>query len=421
MEKEKRLDSDKCPLCGKPLAGEEFKKAYEKLKNEVEKETVKQLKTSEEDWKVKFETLKKQHDEDVKHNNENLKEGFESTQKQTKEFYEKLLKDTLANFDSLKKTSEAQLKENFEQQLKNKESELKKSNENLKNVQKEIAKRAVELAKEETAKLEQKITERELELKRAKELTEDLQNKLSQSSSELKGEAGELNLYSKLSDAFPDDRLTTKKKGKAVGDIIHHIRMKNGKIIGIPIVYDNKVSEHISRTDYQKANKYKSVHKTKYVIIVSSNLPKEIKNGVYGEKNGVLLAAPSVIVDIAKQLREAIIDIYRTSGSNTDRDTKEAKLYEYIRSQEFLGIISKLSKISEELNGLQQGEEFSHQTLWKRRKEVEERLKNAYTNLASEIESILAEQSGVTATELIEEKEMPVLKKGRKKIAASAA
>lgn len=394
-------------MCGKPLAGEDFKKAYEKLREEVQKETSKELKTSEADWKERLGQLKKTHEEELKHDTETLKSSFDSMQKQTTDLFAKNLKDT-----------EALLKVNFEKQLKEKDSELKKANESVKEAQKEINKRAGDLAKTETAKLQQQITERELELKRAKDVTEELQKKLSQSSSELKGEAGELNLYSKLSEAFPEDKFTTKKKGKKVGDIIQNIRMKNGKLIEMPIVYDNKVADRLTRTDFQKANEYKTVHKTRYVIIVSSNLPKEIKNGTLGDKEGVLLASPSIVVDLAKQIREFIIDIWKTAGSNTDRELKESKLYEYVRSPEFVVVIQKLNKVSEELNKLQATEEVSHQTVWKRRKELEERLRGAYTDLESEIASILSEQGTISNDEPIALKES-IIKKKKKKFAFS--
>jgi hypothetical protein len=98
-----------------------------------------------------------------------------------------------------------------------------------------------------------------------------------------------------------------------------------------------------------KKQKNKDVHATDYVIIVSSNLPKkEIKNGLYGEKEGFLLCHPCIVVKVAKQIRRAVIEISKQSESKKDREAKESKLYDYIRSQEFASTVEKIHNVLSE-------------------------------------------------------------------------
>ena len=67
----------------------------------------------------------------------------------------------------------------------------------------------------------------------------------------------------------------------------------------------------------------------KIIIITSSSLPKrEVSNGLYGEKDGILLVLPLILVQVAKTICEGITRIDRESKSKEDRTFKEAKLYE---------------------------------------------------------------------------------------------
>ena len=63
--------------------------------------------------------------------------------------------------------------------------------------------------------------------------------------------------------------------------------------------------------DITKAKKYQEIHGTRYVIIVSSNLPKrDVKSGLLGDWDGIYLVHPSIIVSFAKYLRNAIVELF---------------------------------------------------------------------------------------------------------------
>ena len=83
--------------------------------------------------------------------------------------------------------------------------------------------------------------------------------------SELKVEAGEINLWSQLENTFKDDVFERQKRGTSTGDIVQRIRITNG-LLDTPIVYDNKESQSITRADIEKAKGYKKIDKTKTIL-----------------------------------------------------------------------------------------------------------------------------------------------------------
>lgn len=113
---------------------------------------------------------------------------------------------------------------------------------------------------------------------------------------------------------------------------------------------------------------------------------------MFGEKDGVLLAHPNIVVEVARQIRRAIIEICKQTESSKDRQAKEARLYDYIKSQNFTNNIERLCAIYKEMVDLQDTEERAHERLWKERKKLQERIRQVYTSISSEIESILQEK-----------------------------
>ena len=162
------------------------------------------------------------------------------------------------------------------------------------------------------------------------------------------------------------------------------------------MIYDNKTANTVTKNDIEKAKKYQKIHGTNYVLIVGQNLPKaSVPNGLLGEKDGIILAHPSIVVEVSKRIREGIIEISKLSHSKEDQKEKQDKLYQYIISQEFSLILKSLSELNEKLYNLQSKEEKDHQTLWKNRKSLQEELLKTYNDLSSGIESITQDSMAV--------------------------
>jgi len=398
----------KCPLCHSSLASADYYRAIEELKKKVSETFGEEHKKAKQEYEQKLQQISQGHKNEVadlkrayEERRKTLKEEMEDTYGQQlaelKKTYDKINKDNKRHFEIL----ERKLKTEGKKELQEKEKqlkELKREQDRLKKLAFDEGKSRAEL---ETSKLRNDLRERDIQIERFKRETDELRKQLLQSQAELKGEAGEIDLYSKLTQEFQQDFFTRQKRGKAMGDIIQRIRTAT-TTLETPIVYDNKQSDNVTSKDIEKAKGYKDVHATDYVIIVSSNLPKkDVKNGLFGERDGILLCHPTIVVAIAKQIRRAIIEISKQSESRIDREAKESKLYDYIRSQEFAGTVEKLHDIYQKMADLQDNEEKAHGRLWRERKKLQLQINDTYVGISNGIDCIIQEK--IPMQELLEE------------------
>jgi hypothetical protein len=383
-----------CPICGTLLPDEKYNLVSQKLQQKLE--TMTNSKLNEE--KNKFE---KEKQELVKRNNcqkEDLKHAhkleLDSVLKAMKESYESQMDGMRKSYD---KAQESQFR-TLKQENNQKNSIIKKLEDEKAANQKEALVAAKAEARDEVNDLRKEILGRDIQLQRFKDEVESLKKQISQSQAELKGEVGEIDLFAKLTEAFPEDQFRRQIRGKSSGDIIQQIRTASGKI-DMPIVYDNKNAESITSTDIIKAKKYQQVHGTRYIIIVSTKLPKrDVNSGYLGERDGIHLVHPAILVPFVKLLRAAIIETSLLSKSEKDRESKEAILYEYIRSQDFTSRLEHIGKIREKVWNLQDKEEKDHQKMWKERKEIFGELDREQTEISLKIQVILSKEHEVRAS-----------------------
>ena len=165
--------------------------------------------------------------------------------------------------------------------------------------------------------------------------------------------------------------------------------MPSGKF-GMPIVYDNKAGGTYTKADIKKAAGYKRTHGTEYSLIVSANpMKRTVPNGLLGEVDGVIVVHPSIVVEVARTIREGIVKIARMDASQHDQDAKQSRLYQYIIGHEFTEVMKSLGVADREMDEIQTKEERDHKTLWDRRKAVVARQRKAYTDLSGGIEAII--------------------------------
>ena len=339
-----------CPLCEKPLANEEYHKALQKLeiqtkgKYEKEKEIMRKTRNKElEDMRIQTEQNVTQYYDELLHNKEKDKERGLLNQRKMFEHF----------------------KENYEHEIDKQ-------------------------YKDKFSRLTDIITEKETQIKRANEELEVARKKLTKNQSELTGEVGEINLYNRLTEAFQQeqDYFERNKRGTAMGDIIHYIKTPNG-ILDTKIVYDNKSSSTVTRSDIEKAQRYKKIHNTNHVIIVSSNLPKrDIENGFIGQKEGITLVHPDIVIPIVKLIRQEIIKIEKYAKSQIEKESKETELYDFITSDNFLGLLEENQFVYDHLIEDQEKEEKEHQTRWKKKKSEYMKLKENMSLIRHKIDMI---------------------------------
>jgi hypothetical protein len=90
-----------------------------------------------------------------------------------------------------------------------------------------------------------------------------------------------------------------------------------------------------------------------------------------------------IIVAVAGIIRRAIIEISKTSASTQDQETKQRKIYDYIRGRDFRNQIESICSTHEEMCKLQDKEEKDHKTLWKKREALQKQLRKTYINISS--------------------------------------
>lgn len=396
------ISDQKCPLCNKALASTEYDKAINGLEEKLQKNFDEQNESQRESFESEIQEIKDRYEESLSENHSNHKEQLQQLRSELEKSYNAQFEQVQKSYESISKQSEKIAKENqkqfedLEKQLKashkkelaekTKEiSQLEKQQQAYKKMATEKANATFKVKKQE---LEQKLSERDIQLNRFSDEIESLKHQLTQSQSELKGEAGELDLLSRLTESFPNDHFRRQKRGTSSGDIMQQIRT-GGKSLDIPIVYDNKVAKNVTKKDVEKAKKYQKIHGTNYVLIVSANLPKtSVPNGLYGTRDGIILVHPSIVTEVTNQIRRGIIEVSKLSTSKGDQKSKQAKLYQYMMSSEFSLLLEEISMSNETLYKLQNKEEKDHQTMWKSRKQEYDKQVRLYNDFCSGIESI---------------------------------
>ena len=402
MQSIEQLSSQKCPLCTKSLASEEYDQVISKLEEQLQQNFDKKNSSQQKSYELELEKLKENHEEqlseyhdshteqlvkmriEVEESYEVQREQLEKRQLKANQENDELFKKQESKYDDLK----VKLVKSHEQDLAEKSKEITKLEQAQKSYKKMANEQASEHFEAKKKKLQCEISERDVQINRFSEKVESLEKQLKQSQSELKGEVGELDLLASLTEAFPNDHFRRQKRGTASGDVMHQIR-ENGKSLDIPIVYDNKAAKTVTKNDIEKAKKYQKIHGTDYVIIVSARLPKtKVPNGLYGTQDGIILVHPSIVVETTKQLRNSIIEISKLQLSTKDQESKQTQLYEYMIGSEFSRIMDNISTAHETLYKIQSKEEKDHQTLWKARQHEMAKLARLSNDLSSGVESI---------------------------------
>ncbi len=400
----------KCPLCHSTLTNSDYKQALEDLKKKVSETYGEDYRKCKEDYETKLLNANQGNKKEVADLKATFEENKKTLRREMEDLYKTQIGELKRNYEKMNKDNQKQftiienkLKVEGKKALQEKEKQLKiliKEQARLKKLAFDEGKSKADV---EISGLRNDVKERDIQLGRFQRDIEDLKKQLQQSQSELKGEAGEIDLYANLTQEFQQDFFKRQKRGTSMGDIIQQIRTAT-KTIEMPIVYDNKQAESVTSKDLEKAKKYKDIHATDYVIIVSNNLPKkDIKNGFFGEKEGILLCHPCIVIDVVKQIRRSMIEISKQSESRKDREGKEAKLYDYIRSQEFSGLLEKLHQVYQKMSDLQDSEEKAHGRLWKERKNLQVQLNNAYSGISNGMDCII--QDSLPMQELAKDKE----------------
>jgi hypothetical protein len=189
---------------------------------------------------------------------------------------------------------------------------------------------------------------------------------------ELRGTAGELVLQDELEKEFKFDEFKPKEVGVEMADLIQTIVTETGHRLHTPIAYDKKMGDNVTKLDLEKAKRYKVIHNTDHVIIVTA---KGFKINRFTEKReGILLVHPIVLIDVARMFRSLIIETERFAKRSEEFESKQTEIYNYVTSLEYNREWELKLDIKSQLNELQSSDDRRHKQISDKRRKLIDRL-----------------------------------------------
>ena len=144
-----------------------------------------------------------------------------------------------------------------------------------------------------------------------------------------------------------------------MADIIQTIVTETGERIETPIAYDKKMGSKVIKTNLEKAKNYKRIHNTDYCIIVTIDIKETNPRRFTEVRHGILLVHPTVLIDIAKRIRNFMIDNSRLEKINAGKDSKKDRLYELFTNAVYCRDLQARMDLKSKLEELQLKDEQS--------------------------------------------------------------
>jgi hypothetical protein len=298
--------------------------------------------------------------------------------------------------------------------LENKRIELEKQqqsaiDEKLEEINEQFDRDKIEIEEKANKKLKEKEREtNELEIKNkralkeiedAKDELDAVKKKLQTKQADITGQIGQDEFVKLLRESFPNDSFKETHGGVKEADIIHTIRENNVEY-GNLICYDVKKEKTPNLTDIENAKAYREIHGTSYSIIIASSMPvQEIPNKFIGRKNNVLIIHSKISIEVIKIIRNNLIMIEHSKNSVEDRDSKQAKLFDYVLGQDFQTRISSLFYSIQKFNKLLELEERQFNKAKKEKLAIIKELKSSL-KINDEISDVIETEIKIKSIEL---------------------
>jgi hypothetical protein len=351
----------RCPTCGHTMGEEQYTHACHEL-NKVVTERVKERDTiKDEQHRKEIHELDEQHRKEIH---------------ELELYMESEIKNRLHQALSQERTTiEARYREALEEKDKQIETAKLEGIADMDEKIKQAVADSESRHSQKNSQFELQLTRIELRNKELMDQVEKLQKTLDNVPAEFKGTAFEKNILNELRNAFNRDSIQEKKFGKEMADIVQSIVTDSGEKIETPIVYDTKTGDEVSKADIEKAKRYKTIHNTDCCIIVTKKgiKPKDCQgepSSLIGKREGIFLVHPSIVVGVARLIRNFIIENVKQARINNGTVSKYRKAYDYITSPERFRKIEDKIQWKLKLDELQRNEEDYHERKWKERKKA---------------------------------------------------
>jgi hypothetical protein len=262
---------------------------------------------------------------------------------------------------------------------------------------KETAKRSrkeLDFLKEQSAK---QRAQHAADTGRLKAKVDDLSLKLERQTSEQMGEMAESDAFAALRTAFPHDDVQRIGRGVRGADILQKVIVE-GNEAG-RIIYECKNVSSWQNDWLARARNYRSEYQTPWVVIASRCFPRREKWFVV--ERGVPVIDLRLIVRLAEVLRGAVIEIGQLRTSNIGRQAKAEQMFEYVRSDHFVGRFKAVAEAIAALRDQQTKERHWHTDAWAKQTHLYDEMDDGRREISSRIRAI-AEAASKTSLRLIE-------------------
>ena len=216
----------------------------------------------------------------------------------------------------------------------------------------------------------------------------ELQRQLEKKTADERGEGAEIDLWQRLKEEFPADRIEriTKREG---GADIRHTVMHNGKECGL-VVYDSK-DRNAWRDEYvDKLARDQRAAKAEYAILSTRTFPARAKtNQLLHIDDGVIIASPARVLALVQIIRKHIVHAHALRLSATERAKKTAALYDFITSKRCAQLLDAIDTHAQDLLALQQKEIKAHESVWKQQGTFYRSIQKVRADIGLEIDRII--------------------------------
>jgi len=372
--------TQKCPVCGKPLTQEEYDKALGIWK--AKHEEIKHLEKERADLKQQAALLKKEKIE-------------------ARRAAKVLVAEQKRKFASELRQKHEAMKEEFNKKL---------GVQITKGIASGVAKQSRELKKKETefGRAKNKMGQLERSLKIAltqkdkgdqeiKRLREQMEKGITP---QIEGLLEEGILLAKLRELFPHDHFDHPGKG---GDIIQTV-IEQGRPVG-KIVYECKKVKSFSQGHVQQAADARELRQANFAVLVTNAFPA--KRQSYFVSNTVFVISPINVEPVTYVLRQSLVRIALLKLSNAEKMKAVNEVYKYLSGNEYSDKVNGMAYQLLTLAGDLKSEIHAHHQTWKKRYAT-------YKDLYADVSVIDSRLRGLLA--LGEGKEVPKLAAGQQKI-----
>lgn len=311
--------------------------------------------------------IRKEIEEEVNKENEELKRHLEDSQKKITELQGEEIK--------LRKQK---------RELEEKEKELELTLERKLDQEKSKIEEAAFKKADEEHRL--KDLEKEKKLQDALKANEDLRRKLEQGSQQTQGEVLELDLENSLKEKFPDDTIEPVGKGVRGADIRQIVR-PSGYECGV-ILWEIKRTKAFSRDWISKLKTDLRAEKANIPVLVTTVMPADSKHTI-SVVDGVFVCTPENAIVLAEIVRDQLVKVARVryQFEHSSKDQAE-EIYSYITSHAFVQKIESIFEIYTETHTQIQSERAVYERIWKRRELQAKKLFDTMSMMHAEMKSI---------------------------------